>query len=301
MSNRKSKQLHVRLDGDNIPGWGRLSYPMRKRVVEGLYTFFTALTMFIILAPLAWMFITAFRTNAQVFALPSPLLPNPISFEHMENILFETGYVRWYVNTLIFAGGVVLLTTITSTLAGYGLTRINIPRKRLFARVILFGYMFPAILLAIPMFIFWRQLGWVNSLGGLILAQTATALPFSIWMMWKFFQTVPISLEESAQMAGASRFQAFYEIALPMAKPGMIAIAVFSYAVAWNSFTIPQVLLTSNENWVLSIGMFSFIVQNRVLWGQLMAASALAVIPSFLFVYFLQKYLLRGFRAGGVG
>ena len=301
MSLRERSHVYIRLDGDSIPGWNLLSYRMRKRAIGWLLAFFTYLSVFIILAPLAWMFSTGFRTEAQVFALPSPLLPNPVSFEHLETIVRNTSYVRWYVNTLIFAGGVVFLTTSTATLAGYGLTRINIPHKRLFARVILFGYMFPAILLAIPMFIFWRQLGWVNSMWGLILAQTATALPFSIWMMWKFFQTVPISLEESAQMAGASRFQAFYEIALPMAKPGMIAIAVFSYAVAWNSFTIPQIIMTSNENWVLSIGLFSFIVQNRVLWGQLMAASSLAVIPSFLFVYFLQKYLLRGFRAGGVG
>jgi multiple sugar transport system permease protein len=102
-------------------------------------------------------------------------------------------------------------------------------------------------------------------------------------------------------MAGASRFRAFYEIALPMAKPGMVAVAVFSYAVSWNEFTMPSVLLVNNESWVLTLGLFSFTQQNQVLWSQLMAACALTVIPSFLFVYFLQRNLLRGFRAGGIG
>ncbi|MFC6989703.1 carbohydrate ABC transporter permease [Haloplanus sp. GCM10025708] len=177
----------------------------------------------------------------------------------------------------------------------------RLPQKRTFARTILFGYMFPAILLAIPMFIFWRQLGWINSFIGLIFADTAVSLPFSLWLMWKFFQTVPYSLEESAYMNGATRFRAFYEIALPMAKPGMVAVAVFSYAIAWNEFTIPSVLMVSSDKWVLTIGLYSFTVQNSILWGQLMAASAMTIIPSFLFVFFLQKYLLRGFRAGGIG
>jgi multiple sugar transport system permease protein len=150
------------------------------------------------------------------------------------------------------------------------------------------------------MFIFWKQLGLVNSLLGLVIAVTATSLPFSLWMMWKFFQTVPISLEESARMSGAPRFRAFYEIALPLAKPGMIAVAVFSYAIAWNAYTLPTVLISDSSKWPLTVGIQSFLQTDAISWGALMAASAVAVIPSFLFVYFLQKYLLQGFRAGGI-
>lgn len=102
-------------------------------------------------------------------------------------------------------------------------------------------------------------------------------------------------------VGGASRFRAFYEIALPMSKPGMVAVGVFSYAVSWTQFTIPQVMLVESSKWVLTIGLFSLTIQSQILWGKLMAASALALIPSFLFVFFLQDYLLQGFRAGDIG
>jgi multiple sugar transport system permease protein len=298
---RAKQRINVRLDGDNVPGWNSLSYATRRRVASWILNLMLAVALFVVLAPLFWMFSTAFRPTDQLFNVPTTLVPHDPTLAAFEQVLGDSNYLIWYWNSIVVAAGVVLLTTVTATLAGYGLTRISIPFKKTFARVILFGYMFPAILLAIPMFIFWRQLGWIDSLFGLILAETAISLPFGIWLMWKFFQTVPVSLEESAQMAGASRFRAFYEIALPMAKPGMVAVAVFSYAVSWNEFTMPSVLLVNNESWVLTLGLFSYTLQNQVLWSQLMAACALAVLPSFLFVYFLQRNLLRGFRAGGIG
>jgi multiple sugar transport system permease protein len=293
--------MNLRLDGDNVPGWNWLSYAARKRILNRTADVLIVFSVLIVVVPLFWMLSTSLRPSDTLFNLPTSILPENPTLAAFSNVINDSNFPTWYVNSIIVAGGVVTLTTVTSTLAGYGLTRLDIPYKKSFARIILFGYMFPAILLAIPMFIFWRQLGWIDSHIGLIFAETAVSLPFGIWMMWKFFQTVPVSLEESAQMAGASRFRAFYEVALPMAKPGMVAVAVFSYAVAWNEFTMPTILLVNNESWVLTIGLFSFTMQNQVLWSQLMAASTLTVIPSFIFVYFLQKYLLRGFRAGGIG
>jgi multiple sugar transport system permease protein len=161
--------------------------------------------------------------------------------------------------------------------------------------------MFPAILLGIPMFIIWRQLGLLNSYIGVILAITALSLPFSLWLMWKFFQTIPQSLEESAQVMGTSRFGAFYDIALPMAKPGMMAVAIFSFAVAWNAYTVPKILITDRSHWLLTIAVDSFIQTESINWGPIMAASSLMLIPAFIFVYFLQRYILRGFKAGGIG
>lgn len=259
------------------------------------------IALFLIVFPLFWMVNTALRPEGSLYTRPVKIIPPGFTFEHVFDVFTQSKYVTYYTNSIIVAAGVVILTTVSATLGGYGLTRLDIPFKKVFARGILFGYMFPAILLGIPMFILWHNMGIINSFVGLVLAETALALPFSIWLMWQFFQTVPESLEESAQMAGASRFRAFYEIALPMAKPGMVAIGVFSFAVSWNNFTLPTILMVSEEKWVLTIGVFTFTQQNAVLWGEIMAASAMMLIPSILFVYFLQKYLLRGFRIGGVG
>mgnify|MGYP000389197767 CR=1 FL=1 len=279
----------------SVPIWNRLSYARRNQVRRASLYALLGLGLLIILFPLYWMFATSIRGES-LFASEIALVPTEITFEAYQTILADPQFLNFYLNSVIYTVGVVGITTITATLGGYGLTRIDIPRKRWFARGILMGYMFPAIMLSIPMFVLWRYLGWVNTYIGVILAEVALALPFSLWLMWKFFQTVPESLEESARMSGATRFQAFKDVALPMAQPGIIAIAIFAYAVAWNEYTMPTVLLSEQSMWPLTVGIQSFVQGYQVLWGQVMAATTLMVIPSLLFVYFLQSYILQGFR-----
>lgn len=255
-----------------------------------------AIVLAAVLLPILWMFHTSVRPRNQIFIEAVNLFPQSLSLEHYQRLLFDSQFPTFYINSIIVAVGVVGLTVTLSTLGGYGLARLDFRYKRRFARLVLFGYMFPAILLSIPMFIIWRDLGLTNNLVGLILAETALSLPFSLWLMWQFFQTVPKSLEESAQIEGATRFQAFKDVSLPMAKPGMIAVALFTYAVSWNEYTIPKVLMSDRELWPLTLGLFTFSEGQRVFWGQIMAASVLIVIPAFIFVVFLRKYLLEGFR-----
>lgn len=287
------------IDYGRIPVWNKISFKLRKKLIHYLLNLVTAVSMFFIIFPMFWVASTAFRPTKEANVIPVPLLPQTWTLEQFHIVFFETSFITYYINSFKLTFGVVLLTTVTSTLGGYGLTRLDIPRKRTFARIILFGYMFPSILLAIPMFIFWRELGLLDSAFGLIFAVTAGALPFSLWLMWKFFQTVPVSLEESARMAGASRFRAFLEIALPMAKPGIVAVAIFSYAIAWNAYTIPKIIIRQREDYPLTVGIDSFVQGNAIQFPQLMAASFLIILPSLIFVYFLQHYLLSGFRPGG--
>ena len=258
-----------------------------------------ALVLAVILIPLLWMLHTSIRPQDQIFTEQLQLVPETISRVHYRTLLFETDFLTFYKNSLLVAGGVVTLTVLLSTLGGYGLARIDFPFKRRFARLVLFGYMFPAILLSIPMFIIWNEINLTNNLVGLVLAETALSLPFSLWLMWQFFQTVPQTLEESARINGATRFEAFKDISLPMAKPGMIAVALFSYAVSWNEYTIPKVLMSERELWPLTVGLFTLSEGQRVFWGQIMAASILIVLPAFVFVFFLRQYLLEGFRTTG--
>lgn len=257
--------------------------------------------IFVLAFPIFWMFSSALRPQSELFTQGAKFLPGTISFEHYLTLVNLTDFGLYYMNSVVISLGVVTLTTVLSTLGGYGLSRVEIPFKMVFARGVLFGYMFPAILLGIPMFIIWRNLGLLNSYIGVILAITALSLPFSLWLMWKFFQTIPESLEEAGRVMGTTRFGAFYDIALPMAKPGMMAVAIFSFAVSWNAYTIPKILITDRSSWVLTIAVDQFIQAESISWGPIMAASSLMLIPAFVFVYFLQTYILRGFRAGGIG
>lgn len=281
---------------DRIPVWKDLTFGQRRRFTGFVMNGTLVSALVIIIFPVFWMFSTALRPENLMFTRPVPYLPWEVTLTHYETILFGKDIPLYYFNSLVIAMGVVLITVTAATLSGYGLSRIDIPYKGLFAKGILFGYMFPSILLAIPMFIFWKEIGIINSRIGIILAESAKTLPFSIWLMWKYFQAVPESLEESAMMAGATRFRAFYEIALPRAKPGMIAVAILAYAVSWDEFTIPKVLGPNQEMWVLTVGLDALVQQKTVLWGQVMAANSLILIPSLLFIFFLQRYMLTGFR-----
>lgn len=286
---------------EGTPVRGRLSYATRRRLRSaGLYCV-VFVVVFVVAFPLYWMVASSIRAPHTIVTREPLLVSLDVTFDHYRLLLFHSPFVDVYlVNSIVVAVGVVALTTTLATLGGYGLTRIDVPYKRAFTRGILFGYMFPSILLALPMYVFWRELGFINSYMGLILAETALALPFSLWLMWKYFQTVPRSLEESARIGGASRIRAFYDVALPMAKPGITAVAVFAFAVSWTEFTMPKVLTSDPDMYVITVGLESFVLQHNVLWGQTMAASVITLIPALLFVAVLQRYLIRGFRSGGV-
>jgi multiple sugar transport system permease protein len=293
---RPTIELKTHKYQDRVPIWNRLDFSTKGRIIDVAHHSVLLVFIAAVVFPLYWMVLTAIRPLQATRTRPIQYLPSSVTLENYTEVVLNSNIPLYYFNSLTIALGVVLVTITAATLAGYGLSRIDIPRKKVFARGILFGYMFPSILLAIPLFLFWRQLGIINSRIGIILAESAKTLPFSVWLMWKFFDAVPKSLEESAIMAGATRFRAFYEIALPRARPGIVAIAILAFATSWDEFTIPKILAPSENMWVLTVGLSSLVEQNQVLWGQMMAACSLILIPSFLFVFFLQEHMLRGLR-----
>ncbi|RQG88037.1 carbohydrate ABC transporter permease [Natrarchaeobius halalkaliphilus] len=303
MTTKDTDSVHETL-ADRLPLWGSLSYPQRNRIMRWLGHGVLGVWVGIMLFPILWMLNSTIRLPATLQARDPPLISFELAHYGLDNlhyVLFFSSFPRYMFNSLLVTSGVIVLTVVASTFGGYGLARIDMPFKKTFARGVLFGYMFPAILLAIPMFIFWREIGILNSYIGLTLAHTALALPFSLWLMWKFFQTVPYSLEESAQVGGASRFRSMIEIAIPIAKPGIIAVAIFAFAISWNQYTIPKVIMSDQSMQVLTVGVEDFMIQDDTLYGPLMTASFITIIPAFIFVFTLQKYLIQGFRVEGNG
>ncbi|QLG61914.1 carbohydrate ABC transporter permease [Halorarum salinum] len=276
-----------------------ISYRQRRQLKRLVHYGLLSMAMVVILFPILWTFTTSIRPTQDVQTRDVTLLPTQFTLDHYEALLLNTEFVTWLVNSIVVAAGVCALTVVFATLGGYGLARLDLKFKQTFARGVLLGYMFPSILLGIPMYIMWRDLQLLNSRLGLVLAETALALPFSLWLMWNFFQSVPYSLEESAQMAGATRFRAFVDVALPMARPGMIAVVVFAFATSWNEYTLAQILMTDQSNYVITIGLDTLINDQLIPWGEMMAATFITLLPAFLLVYFLQKYLIRGFQVSG--
>ena len=284
----------------SIPVWRHLRYRHRRLIRRSILYVGIAFVTLLILLPVLWMLTSAVRPVGDVITRNPSLVPSTVTVEHFADLFFDSRFPIYLRNTVIVTAGVVLLSTTCATLGGYGLTRIDVPYKRTFARGVLFTYMFPPILLAIPMYILWSNIGMINTHLGLILAITARVLPFSLWLMWKFVLNVPYSLEESAQMAGATRFQAFKDIALPIAKPGIIAVAILAFAFAWGDYTMALVLMTDLDMFVITTGIeASFFAGGQIDWGLVLAGCAVALIPPLLFVYFLQKYYVHGMSAGG--
>lgn len=245
--------------------------------------------------PLYWMVMTSFKGGTEAYTLPATYVPQDFTLDAYVRVLTESNFMTFYWNSILVAFGTIVITNVAAILAGYGLARLEFPFQKSFARSILFGYMFPPLLLGIPIYIIWDTVGLANTLFGLILAQVALTIPFCTWVMWRFFLSIDPSYEESAWMAGASRLRAFFEIALPYAKPGIIAITIFAFAISWGDFTLALILLTDIQKQTLPIGIMAFVQQDTIHWNEMMAGVFLISIPPLVVVYSLQQYILRGF------
>lgn len=275
-----------------------VSWERRNQFVRaGLYLATILMSIFYIF-PVYWMSKSAFQPSQRLFdpSVSLRAVPAEITVDNFQRLLLTSDFVTFYKNSVIVVLGVMILTIVVSTLAGYTLTRIDIRGKQTIANLTIFSYMYPPILLVMPMFLLWVSIGMTNTYLGLILAQSALTVPFSIWLMWQYFQTISISLEESAWIYGASRKRAFFDIALPKAMPGITAVAIFAFAVSWNDFTMSNILMRETSMRTLPRGVLTFSQGYTIDWGLLMGANFFIAIPPFLLVYFLQKYLLQGFR-----
>jgi multiple sugar transport system permease protein len=275
-----------------------LPYRVRKRVFQtGLYGS-ALLIVFMFLFPIYWIAQNAFKTKKEIIASSITYLPSADSFTLANFSILTSRSVDIYItNTILATAGTIVLSVIFSLIAGYGLARFRFRGKVVFARVLLFGYMFSPIVLALPLYEIWTAMGMLNEIYGLVLALTATSMPFSVWLMWKYIQTIPESMEERAWIEGASRGRAVFDVILPQTKPAVVAVALWSFALAWTDFTFAQILLPARDATTFAPGMMRLVSnQMGTSYAEIMAALLLMAAPPLIFAYFLQSYLLKGFQ-----
>ena len=267
----------------NAPSWKKC-----------LLAFVVGMSMVIVAFPFYWMLLTAFTEKSFIFRPPISIIHFNFSLENFRELILGTEFLVYLKNSLIAAGGAIVLNVFAATLAGYGLSRFRFWGKNTFIQATLFTYMFPPMLMAIPMYIIFATLGMRNSYTGLILAHMSISLPLNIWIMWQYFQIVPISLEEAGWVSGSSKFRTLIEICLPSAMPGIISVAVFAFSLSWNDFAFAFILQTDQAMFTLPVGLSTFVERTAIHWGMIMSSSALVSIPTFALVFFMQKYLMRG-------
>ncbi|SEC55615.1 multiple sugar transport system permease protein [Amycolatopsis tolypomycina] len=252
-----------------------------------------------VLAPLYWMTVTAFKSDDQIVARTDDLWPTPWTTEQFTN-LFTGAFGTWYVNTILVSVASTVIALVCAALAGYALARLKFRGSESFTVTILLTYVMPGALLFIPLYRMMSGIGLNDSLWSLVLAYPTFTLPFATWLLVGYFKSIPAELEEAALVDGCTRFGAFRRIVLPLAKPGLLAVALFTLTNAWNEFLFAFVFITKDENKTLPVGMQSMIFGDVVPQGQLAAASLLISIPVVLMYGFGQRFLTEGLTAGAV-
>lgn len=280
------------------PG-GLLSHETQATMRRVMLYLTAAFVSVFVLTPLYMMVVVALQSPQTLFSGGElTLLPSALSLTNFDTLFEKTKTVSYFINSGIITAGVVFLSSSLAVVSGYGLTRFSFQGKTLVARVVLFSYMVSPIVLAIPLYVIFFTLGMLNSYVAAILSITAIAAPFSIWLMWQYFQNIPISYEESAWTSGASRWRTVKDIVIPLARPGYISVAIFSFAVAWNDYTMVKIVLSDQAMYPITLGSSLFLDQPFVGWGEQMAVTVLMSLPPFVVALFLQNYLLQGFNLG---
>ena len=251
--------------------------------------------------PLLWMILTSIKPQSELFLIPPAFLPDQTTFEHYRRLLNETPFLTYMRNSVWLAVGTTLLVVVVGTLGAYSLVRFSYPGREGLARLVLFTYLLPSVVLIIPLYLLMQRAGLGNTLTSLVIAYTSFALPFALWLLRSFMAAIPEDLESAAMIDGASRMGAFVDVILPQAVPGIISTALFTAILAWNEYLYALVLVNSDEARPLTTGVMSMLVTSfNIEWSLLMAASVMMSVPLIVAFTFLQKYLTRGFGAGAI-
>ena len=255
----------------------------------------------IFLFPLYWMISTSFKAPDQLFTKPPTWFPIPFEIGNYVTAVFENSdMIRSLGNSLLISVGATVLTVALAAPAAYGLARLNLRWTALLLLPFLIAQLLPAINVALPMFALFTQWGLVNTYPGLILADTVGSLPFAVIVLRPFYLNIPRELEEAAAVDGASRFQSFFRIVLPLVRPGLVTVAVFAFVMTWGEFIFALTLTTKPELQPVTVTLNSFIGLYGTQWGPLMAASTVVAIPIVIVFAVFQKYITGGLAAGSV-
>ncbi|MBN9360919.1 MULTISPECIES: carbohydrate ABC transporter permease [unclassified Devosia] len=247
------------------------------------------LVALLFLFPFFWMVSNAVRSNAEVLAIPVRILPNEFQWDNFTKAWSQLPFGRFFLNSMIVAGSVTVITVVVSCLAGYAFARLKFPGRD----TLLLGYvgtlMVPSIMLIIPLFLIVNGLGMVNTFQGVILPVAFGT--FGAFLLRQFFLSIPNSLEEAALIDGASRLRILISIIVPLSMPAIGLLSLFTFIAQWNNFLWPLIVMTGQENATLPVGLTHFQTQQGTQWNYIMAGAALSMLPGIVLAILLQKLI----------
>lgn len=250
--------------------------------------------------PTLWIFLTSIRPEQEVFSDTFRLISSTVTLESYRTLLAKTTFPTYMRNSLYVSLVTTLLAVSASLLAAYGFSRRRFRLRGFLLIMVVFSQLFPYVILITPIYVIFYHLKLVNTALGLILAYIATTVPFCVYMLLGYLDSVPRELDEAAIMDGCSTLNVIWSVILPVAWPGVAATAIYSFAQAWNEYLIALTLVTRNELKTIPVGLASFFGEYTTRWDLVMTASVLATVPTLVIFLILQRQLVSGLATGAV-
>lgn len=268
------------------------------------WVYLAALLLFSVV-PMAWMLSTSLKSQFAALQQPPQWIPGNPTLDHYRELLSPYSavgrdFLRYLFNSLWVSLTTTILGVVIAVPAAYAFSRFRFPGRDLLFFSVLVRNMFPAVVFLMPLFIMMRWLGLVNSFGSLILTYLTFGLPLSIWLLKGFYDNIPPELEQAARIDGASRFQAFWRVVMPLSSPGIIATAIYSFILAWNEYVYALTFLNDESRLTLPVGLQRFFTEYVSNWPGLMAAAFIMSVPVVVLFLVLQKYFVRALTEGAI-
>ena len=262
---------------------------------------FLIIVSFFSVFPLYWMIVTALKTQVEIFSIPTPLWPENLTFEAFAKQLSASGdTLRGFKNSLIISCGATAIATVLAIPAAYGLARFRFGARKGLVLFFLITQMLPSTLVLTSLYIMFSKMRLLNTYWAPILADATLGIPFSIIILRTYFVSIPKELDEAAKIDGCGHVSAFTKIMLPIAKPGIVVAAVFSFVYAWGDLIYGITFITNPNMRPITSSIYNYVQQYQTLWNSTMAFGIIAISPVVLIFIFMQKYIVSGLTNGAV-
>ena len=269
----------------------------RKKITKVIVYILLGVFSIIFVVPFGWMVLTSLKSLEEVYQ--RTVLPQSLHLENYVLAVTQIPFVRYAANTVMVTALNVIGTVVSSAMVAYSMSKIRWSGKKYLFPIIVATMMIPYQVTLIPLYMIWNKLGLVGSFAPLVIPAFFGG-PYYIFLLRQFFKTIPDSLLEAATIDGAGEVRIFVQIMVPLCKPALASVAIFTFLATWSDFMGPMLYLNKQDNYTLSIGLQAFLQQHYVQWGILMAASAIFTIPIIILFFFAQKYFIEGITVTGM-
>lgn len=275
-----------------------MSYAARKRIGVSASAFVLTVIAVVMLLPMLWMAFTSIKPDSAIFSKTPLEWPADLTVDHYANLFTQFHFGTSFVNSMVIAVVTVAVSVVVGGLASYGFARYPWRGSGVALALLMVARMVTPAALVVPLYVIMQTLGLLNSVTGVIVGVTVLNLPFVIWILKPFFETVPREIEEAAELDGLTPFAVFFRIVLPLARPGIMTAVLFSFLAGWTDLLFPMTFITDDEVMPLTSSLLQMQTGYKIYWGELMAGGIVLTLPAVVLCFALQRYLLRGLRTG---